>query len=451
MARLSTQPTPVAASASGSSSSKFKPVALRSGFYALPLAVASSVSSSSSKRSSTSSIAVEYIFVRAHHSFNSAQDDDEPEQAVAASTSTTLFLTGLPLGVTENALRKLFKSLYSRHKIVTVQLLPSPNAAAASNTLLARELASVSATPSIDPLFISSDAIEANSISVAQSALMTFDSTPALPPPVPSIVPSLSVPKSPNFLARARAKYDQARPHRSIVISHTDTWMQNHDQKKASLRPSSAAAAAATATTSASSSKKGKKAAARDPGPLPGSAAFALAQYAAQQARLASASYNPDDHTGPQDAEGWTLVSRGGRHGTSALDVEALQNATTDGYGGRAVKVASKTWLKGLEGDGATDLETGQRNIVGKGFYRFTKSDERKQELAALKDRFEQDKGRLNEFRESYRGRGGRGSRGGGGSGRGGGGGSGRGGRGGSSSRDRPGRSNDGEKRYKPY
>ncbi|SCV72562.1 BQ2448_4099 [Microbotryum intermedium] len=449
MARLSTQPSASALtsasaslSASASGSSKYKAVALRSGFYALPLAVTSSSSSSSSKRSSSSTTGVEYIFVRAHHSFNSAQDDDH-EQARAPSSSTTFFLTGLPLGATEKALQKLFKSMYPQNKIVKVQLLPSPNAA--SNTLLSRELASVSVTPSIDPLFITSDH-ESHSVLDAQSALITFESTPALPPPAPSVMPSLFIPKPKDFLARARAKYDQARPHRSLIIAHTDTWMQNHDQKKASLRPT-ATATAATPSSPTSTKKKGKKAASKDPGPVPGSAAFALAQYAAQQARLASASYNPDDHTGPQDAEGWTLVSRGGRHGTSALDPEAIKNATTEGYGGRGVKVASKSWLKGLDGDGATDLETGQRNIVGKGFYRFTKSDERKQELAALKDRFEQDKSRLNEFRESHRGRGGRGGRG-GGSGRGP---SGRGGRGGSSSRDASGRSNDGGNRYRPY
>lgn len=129
--------------------------------------------------------------------------------------------------------------------------------------------------------------------------------------------------------------------------------------------------------------KKSKKNKLKDVGPLPGSAAAALAAHAAAVKKSKDRSINPD-----QEDEGeWTLVTRGGKHGQSLIPAGATANQS--GYGGVTVGVAART--RGREA--SDDEEDGDdddreekekklkeiKKIVGDGFYRFTKEDKRKQ------------------------------------------------------------------------
>ncbi|KAL8281513.1 hypothetical protein RQP46_006197 [Phenoliferia psychrophenolica] len=183
--------------------------------------------------------------------------------------------------------------------------------------------------------------------------------------------------------------------------------MANYDQRQAALVPTSYTPALKSSSSSSSQtpskSSLKKKGAGKDVGPVPGSAAFALAAHSAAQLASQDRSLNPDEVVENE----WTLVSRGGKHGQSLLPAGAVP--TLLGYGAVTVGVARKGGKKRSstvrdEEDGVGDQ--GIKKIVGDGFYRFTKEDGRRKDLENLKARFEEDKERVGRFRES-RGRGG--------------------------------------------
>ncbi|GAA5845933.1 hypothetical protein JCM3766R1_000864 [Sporobolomyces carnicolor] len=399
-------------------------IPLRSGFYALPF-----------------SDGRNFLFARIHHQQEDEDDNDEPSE-----TRHKLFVTGMPLGMTDKGLKQTLSKVWeSNSKIKSVELLPSTNHANGPHgplALLTKELtAAQHAVPiqgiTVSPLFSPSHPLVPPSS--ASSAIVTFGSTPSLPPPsYPSATP-VSIAAQPSFLKTSSLKHHLARPHRSLVIAHVDTWMQAYDARKLASAPASYSADVAIAEREqaalAAKSKKGKKkAAATDVGPLPGSAAAALARHAEEQRKRNDRDHNPDE---VQDGE-WTLVTGGGKHGKSLLPTGVVP--TLEGYGGVSVKVARKKRGKATPAEDEAH-DQGIKKIVGDGFYRFNKADSRRKSLAALRTRFEEDKARVDRMRQSSGGRGG---------GRGG-----RGGRGGSASRGRGGGGGGSAGRegrsYKPY
>ncbi|KAK4705671.1 hypothetical protein P7C70_g529, partial [Phenoliferia sp. Uapishka_3] len=396
MARLSTEPA------------KRKVVQLRSRFVALPV---------DSK---------DFLFARTH--------EQDADSSSSSSPVHQLFVTGLQLGTTSSSLKKAFSPF---GKVTSVSLiLPPPSSTttlsiqqiAQSQSLDSPILPLLSPLPSQHPI----------------SAILSFATAPNFPPTTKSITPLISSrPTLPSFLESSANKYDARRPHLSTIIAHSDSWMNQYDKRQAALIPDSYTpnlkpSASAKASKLSSRNKKGGK----DVGPLPGSAAAALATYSAAQAALLDRSTNPDE---VPEGE-WTLVSRGGKHGQSLLPTGAVPSLL--GYGGVTVGVARKGGKRRMhrEEDAEEEGEQGIKKIVGDGFYRFTKEDGRRKDLENLKARFEEDKERVGRFRES-RGRGGssRGgssSRGGASRGRGGGG----------ASRGRGGSSGGRDSRsYKPY
>lgn len=313
MPRLPTQP-------------KSKPgapiIPLRSGFFALPFSSSASPSSDNL-----------YIFARLHH----AEESDASNQ---------LFVTSLPLGTTSVALTKVFSALYPSNPPTSVLLLPS---------LSQPTLHSSAAAPPapIDPLF------PAPNPSHSPSAILTFSSPPSLPPPSKRILfptPSLS------YLAASADAYDAARPHNSTIIAHSDSWMSAYDARKIA-----ASASSLPEFTPAPAAKKAKKPSKNAPvAPLPGSAAYALAAHAAQQALAADRTRNPDAVV----EEEWTTVSRGGRHGKSLLPTGTKESVL--GYGGVQVGVAKRREV--VEGEEPPETKV----IVGEGFYRFKKEEGRR-------------------------------------------------------------------------
>ncbi|GAA6003420.1 hypothetical protein JCM10207_000326 [Rhodosporidiobolus poonsookiae] len=381
MARLSTQPDTA------------KALPLRSGFYALPLA--------------SSSL---HLFVRLHKA--NAADEDDTE---GAAGSHQLFVTGLPLGASAKGVKSAMGKIWGEEvKVKSVELLPAPPVAGAVFSLYQQQLAVATAAvasgddaSSPSPLLDLSAASSSSSIPPPHSALVTFSSSPALPPPPYPASTPLTLPSAQPFLAASAARHALARPHRSAVIAHADEWMRAYDQRKIASAPIGYLAPD-EAQAGGKKAKKGKKS--KDVGPLPGSAAAALASYHAQRAKLQDKGFNPDE----ADEGEWTTVQRGGRHGKSLLPAGVVP--TLSGYGGVNVKVAGKKRGRVEEEDEGRN-DAGIKKIVGEGFYRFNKAEGRRRELSALKAKFEEDKARVDRLRSSGPGKmrgGGRGGFGGG-------------------------------------
>lgn len=313
MARLSTQP------------SKRAVTVLRSRFVALPVG------------------AHDFVFARTH-------DADE--------AGLTLFVTGLPLGSTPKSIKKTFAPFGS---VGSVSLLP---AVSDGPTSLAQQQAALASSDSTVPPLFQSDSVSTPS---APSALVVFTSPPSFPPTTKSIAPLPAAPKLASFLTTSATAHSHARPHLSVVIAHSDAWMNAHDLRQAALVPTSYTPAPLKSAAS-------KKKAAKDVGPVPGSAAYALAAHSAAQVAAADRTTNPDE---VQEGE-WTLVSRGGKHGQSLLPAGATP--TLLGYGAVTVGVARKGGKRRAETarDDEDDGEQGIKKIVGEGFYRFTKEDGRR-------------------------------------------------------------------------
>ncbi|GAA5909870.1 hypothetical protein JCM8208_000976 [Rhodotorula glutinis] len=408
MARLPTQPTQQA---------QARPIALRSGFYALPL-----------------SGGKVHLFARIHH-HDDATDDD-----AGAAPGTQLFVTGFPYGATAKGLKAALGKVWGDEaavKVREVRMLPPPETdaeGAAVVSVLQKELAAAETDaeeaymPLFDPSAVANSTLSSSS---STSAIATFSSAPTFPPPPYDASTPLTLPAAPSFLAAARARHTLARPPRSLVTSHVDAWMRTFDARRAASLPVGYSAERAQAQREqaqreakklaklARRTGKAGEAAALGDKPKEGSAAEALARHAALQARLNDPSYNPDE----LDEGEWTTVSRGGKHGRSLLRTGV--EPTVQGYGGVSVKVAGKK-RGATKGDEDLRRDAGIKKIVGEGFYRFNKADSRRKELASLKTRFEEDKRRVDRMRS------------GGGGGRGGGRGASSGGRGGRGGRFKP-------------
>lgn len=363
MGRLSTQPSQATA------------IPLRSGFFALPLDSATS-----------------HLYARLHSAQLEVEEDDVEEEAAeeeSASKGKQLFITGLPLGVTDKSLKATLKQLYPSNKILAVHLLPS-TASTPSLTLLSREMSAASVDSStIDPLFPSATASSSSSaLPPPPSALVTFTSVPALPPaPYPAATPLL-LPTATSYLTTSSQRHALARPHLSTIIAHSDTWMVDYDRRKLATVPAHYTPIASTgAPLTATQKKKARVAAAKaakraGAQPVPGSAAYALQQHQAQVARAKDREDNPDE---VKEGE-WTLVTGGGRHGKSLLPTGVKPNLA--GYGeGTTVKVvkAKPSGRRKEAGGSGSDEEGGEeeydqgiKKIVGDGFYSFVKNQQRR-------------------------------------------------------------------------
>ncbi|GAA5872407.1 hypothetical protein JCM1840_006054 [Sporobolomyces johnsonii] len=374
MPRLATQPEAI------------QPVPLRSGFYALPFSSGQ------------------------HHLFARVHSGVAPEDGDAPAPSHQLFVTGLPLGMTEKGLKSTLGKVWEGNKVKAVEMLPATAEGVLSlyqRELTAAKHASVVQGISISPLFDPDSPSTSATVPPPPSAIVTFSSSPAFPPPAYSSTTPLSLPAAPPFLASSASRHALARPHRSIVIAHVDSWMNAYDARKLAAAPAAYSVEALLATREADKKaaakkgkgKKGKQAAAADVGPVPGSAAEALARHAAQVALANDRTHNPDE---VQDGE-WTLVTGGGKHGKSLLPTGAVP--TLQGYGGISVKVAGKKRGRAAA-DEDQNLDAGIKKIVGQGFYRFNKAEGRRQDLAALKSKFEEDKARVDRLRSNQGGKG---------------------------------------------
>ncbi|GAA5934500.1 hypothetical protein JCM3775_000373 [Rhodotorula graminis] len=416
MARLPTQPA---------QQPQARPIAMRSGFYALPL-----------------SGGKVHLFARVHHN-----DDPTDDDAAAPAPGTQLFVTGFPHGATAKGLKAALGKVWGDDaavKVREVRMLPPPETDAEGTAVvgvLQKELEAADSDaeeaylPLFDPSAVADSMAAHPTSSSSTSAIATFTSAPTFPPAPYDASTPLTLPAAPSFLSASRARHTLARPPRSLVTSHVDAWMRTFDARRAASLPIgySAERAQAQRELAAREAKKlakqarrtgkaGGAAAALGDKPKEGSAAEALARHAALQARMADPSYNPDE----LDEGEWTTVSRGGKHGRSLLPTGV--EPTVQGYGGVSVKVAGKK-RGATKGDEDLRRDAGIKKIVGEGFYLFNKADSRRKELANLKTRFEEDKRRVDRMRSGPGGGGGRGGGRGGSSG-------GRGGRGG---------------RFKPY
>ncbi|BGP22469.1 hypothetical protein Rt10032_c07g3069 [Rhodotorula toruloides] len=365
MARLSTQHESI------------KAVPLRSGFYALAL-----------NNGKT------HLFARLHHAAALEGHAD------GAESSKQLFVTGLPLGVSEKGLKAALGKVWGDScKVKEVRSLQGASTKDYM-TLYEKEVASAPAAegagaPEVAPLFDPSEPSTSTPIPPPHSAIVTFSSTPSLPPPAYPATTPLTLPAAPSFLSASAARHARARPHRSVVIAHVDEWMRAYDARKTAAAPASydpEAARAAAEEAKGQKAKKGKKGKAVDVGPLPGSAAEALARYQAEMARKNEAAFNPDE----EDDGEWHTVSRGGKHGKSLLPTNVVPTLT--GYGGVNVKVAGKKRGK-VAAEEPARMDAGVKKIVGDGFYSFNRAEGRKRDLANLKSRFEEDKRRLDRLR----------------------------------------------------
>ncbi|GAA5944151.1 uncharacterized protein JCM15063_000162 [Sporobolomyces koalae] len=410
MAKLATQPETAVT------------IPLRSGFFALPFNQGQS-----------------HLFARIHHQQQLADDEDENlEDEAGQGSANQLFVTGVPLGMTEKGLKQTLAKVFEPTKVKQVSFLPSSNASQGVLSLLTKEVTAAKHAVAfqgitVSPLFDdSSSSTSTSAPASASSAIVTFSSAPALPPPAYPATTTLVIAVQPSFLSTSAQRHALARPHRSTVIAHVDTWMNAYDARKLAAAPASYSADVAIAQreqleqAANKKNKKGKKGKTTDVGPLPGSAAEALARHAEEQRKRFDQDHNPDE---VQDGE-WTLVTGGGKHGKSLLPTGI--SPTVDGYGGVTVKVAKKKRGK------STPLEEeandqGIKKIVGDGFYRFNKADSRRKSLATLRSKFEEDKARVDRMRSGPGGRG-RGR-----------------GRGGFSSRGRGGGGGREGRSYKPY
>jgi len=352
MPRLPTQPESTA------------PIPLRSGFYALPFNVGSY-----------------HLFTRLHSSIS---DDEQTTTTTGGGGTSQLYVTGIPLGMTEKGIKQTLLKVWDNSKIKQVEILPSSTSTGSSGvlSLYTKEvMAAQHGVPyqgiTISPLF-DPTSLPPPLPTSSSSAIITFTSPPTFPPPPYPSTTTLSIASQPSFLVSSSIRYQTARPHRSIALAHIDTWMQTYDQRKLSSAPASYSAdlliasreAEALAKKSKKGGKKGKLA--TDVGPLPGSAAEALARHAEEQRRKMDRDHNPDE---VQDGE-WTLVTGGGKHGKSLLPEGAVPNV--EGYGGVTVKVATKKRGKQSEADEELNKDAGIKKIVGEGFYRFNKADSRR-------------------------------------------------------------------------
>ncbi|KAK4046017.1 hypothetical protein OIV83_006435 [Microbotryomycetes sp. JL201] len=393
-------------------------VPLRSGFYALPLDNSKS-----------------YVAARPHsHGLGDEHEGDKEE--------TRLFVTSVPPTTTSKHVKQVLSKIFATD--VSAVDVVAPAAAAgrfgASTSLLGRDIIVSSAKPHVQRLFqTSSSSLD---ITPAASYVVTVDGEISWPPKPYST--SLALPPrkvvAESYLALSATRHKAARPHRSSVIAHSDSWMNDFDQRKLSATATAPADEATLSVPSAASGlsatqrKKLRKAqaaaASANAPPAPGSAAAALAAYAATQAKLANKNHNPDE----PDEEGWTLVTSGGKHGKSMLPSGAVPTVT--GYGATTFRVGKPTTGPNRSAQGRSDnddgddsdssnpdltarerkkrkaeYESGVRKTVGSGFYRFTKQAERKTELANLKRKFEDDKSRLGRMRTGFGDRSTRGER----------------------------------------
>jgi hypothetical protein len=356
MVRLTTQ-QPVAAAGSSKDN---RIVTLRSGFYAIPFNL-----------SSTLKI---YIFLRSHKSMMEGIEVDLDE----AAEGMTLFLTGLPYGSTTKSIKSNLIKLFPTNKINNVQLLPSSTAHDYTDLYDHEKLSStLESNALVTPLF--NDSISTPASTSTFSALVTFLTSPSLPPSLPSTtLLTWSTPTLPSYISIASSRYSLARPHRSTVIAHSDSWMTAFDKRKST----STATALATSLLShevlppvkikkekLKRDKSGKiiKPVKGSGIPLPGSAAHALLVHTNQLAVAANRTINPDEVV----EENWTMVSRGGKHGKSLLLPGV--NAGLQGYGGAVVGIAKKRKL-GEEVESPKETKM----IVGEGFYRFRKDEKRR-------------------------------------------------------------------------
>lgn len=360
-------------------------VALRSGFYALPF-----------------NNGEKYLFTRLHQRQNHGDEGEEDEEDQEEQDGVLkLFVTGIPLGMTSKGLKQTLTKVWnSSSKISSIELLPSSTSNKLLSgphgvlSLLTKEMTSAKyQSDKISPLFnpqqLSLLESSYSSTSSGSSAVVSFtnnNKSALLPPPSYSSSTTLSISKStnPNFISLSSLKHSISRPHRSLITSHVDTWMQVYDSKKLALAPESYSAdlliqqrqeqEQEQAASKSKSKKKGKKGVVgktTDVGPLPGSAAHALALHSEELKRRNDSNHNPDE---VQEGE-WTLVTGGGKHGKSLLPTGV--EPTLEGYGGITVKVARKK-----RGKRAPEEEQpgdqGIKKIVGDGFYRFNKADERR-------------------------------------------------------------------------
>ncbi|GAA6052485.1 hypothetical protein JCM3770_001135 [Rhodotorula araucariae] len=412
MARLSTQPAPPTSSAPQPA----RAVPLRSGFVALPLATGRA-----------------HLFARVHHGHGHGHGHGEEDAPPQTGTGTELFVTGFPAGTSAKGLKAAVGRVWDGTGVAVreVRMLDASSSDAleggatttTTTTLLAAERAAQEAqdeedaggayTPLLDPSLLAATYSGAPHAPASSSALVSFAAPPPFPPPPYDPATALSLPAPAPFLSAARARHALARPHRSQVIAHADAWMAAFDRRRSEARPvgytaeaaaGERAAAARAAKKAAKLARRRGKAAAADE-VKPGSAAEALARHAALRERMADPAFDPD----ALDEGEWTTVQRGGKHGKSLLP--AGVEATVQGYGGTSVKVARKR----RPGEQLENKDAGIKKIVGDGFYRFNLAEGRRQELANLKSRFEEDKRRVDRMRGA--GAGGRGGRGGFGSG----------------------------------
>lgn len=345
----------VAAASSALVPTPVVPISLRSGFFALPFL--------------TGTGALHWIYARAHKAGteeDAAEETDEP---------CKLFITGIPLPASAKAVRASLGAVYPGNKVVKVQMLPGESPIA---TLLARE--NLASTSTILPLF---DAPDSTVLPLAPcSAIVTFTSSAVLPP---TSISASSTPKwiSPatSYLASSKARHSLARPHLSSIVAHSDSWMTAYDTGLKTKSAESFKQAVLDhgivefTPVVGKKGKKGKKSKV-DEGPLPGSAAYALAQHIASTTQLANRAYNPDEVV----EEEWKLVTRGGQHGKSMLPAgNAGVTIDLHGYGGANVGVARKRRLGEGEPEGEPQKDGEQHKIiVGEGFYRFRREDTKK-------------------------------------------------------------------------
>ena len=345
------------------------PIALRSGFHALPF-VFSSASKSSSKAP-----APHWIYARIHKTASGTESDEE-------EANSSLFLTGIPHPCSLKSIKATFTAVYPGNKIASVKFIDGEPLVP---TLLARETSNLD--NSILPLFNTGDTSATSTDLIpltTHSAIITFSSPPSLPP---STISAKSIPKwnspSTQYIASAKALHSLARPHLSTIIAHSDSWMTAFDlnlKAKADQKlAESATSHGVLPPPIVAKSKKVKKGKNGKPlpsaDPLPGSAAFALANHISITAQMSNKAFNPDEVV----EEEWKLVTRGGQHGKSMLPTGNVGvSIDVTGYGGARVGVARKRKL--AEGEAEAVGQDGDQHkiIVGEGFYRFRKEDGRR-------------------------------------------------------------------------
>lgn len=308
-------------------------VALRSGFYAIP----------SGGR---------YLFVRHKH-------DAETSELHA----DTLFVTNVQHSADTVQLSKALSRCFGS-KILALEDLKTLQDA--TTTLLKHEIAQSTSTDDVTPLFASHLGMDDDGVFPSRTYVVTFAQAVDLPPSRPLKVPATV---KASFLEQCVQRHDGARPIRSIIIAHADEWMRQYDARQRRAPHQNVGSSPPSTQTAKKKEKRAKKR--RSETIEKGSAASAVSRHLQQQAET-----NID---GEANADGWTLVSRGGRHGKSTLPEDA--KPTVRGYGSRTVKVA-KAAVTG-END-ISNAEAGVKQIAGDGFYRFKKDEARRQGICSF-------------------------------------------------------------------